>query len=423
MRTSDPAPSDRAWIWPGARTGHGAARVISPPPDAEHRGPSPDLEGRIVKPNYFTGLLAVVSMLVVSTMVCGFGADRSPARTPMAAEDLGDSARPVGPFRLEESSGRTVTADDLSDRVAIASFIFTRCALSCPRITGIMKDLQGRLAGSDVLLVSFSVDPEHDTPSVLKTYAERYGAATDRWWFLTGPRDAIYDMIRDRFQLGVMPATAPAGPDNEAVIHSDRLALIDHGRVVGLFDSNDPKTLDALVFKARRRALPAWVTALPSINAGLNGLSACLLIAGWVLIRRYRYSAPTPAHDDSATVAVHPMIRGHIACMVSAIATSALFLTCYLIYHSRAGSMPFAQGGPLRVAYLAILMSHTLLAIAAVPLILTTVRRAWTGRFDRHVSIATITLPIWLYVAVTGVVIYLMLYHLPAMPLSNSPGM
>ena len=83
------------------------------------------------------------------------------------------SAPSIGPFRLEERSGRTVTGDDLADRVAIASFIFTRCPLSCPRISGIMQGMQSRLAGSDVLLVSFSVDPEHDTPEVLRAYAER----------------------------------------------------------------------------------------------------------------------------------------------------------------------------------------------------------------------------------------------------------
>ncbi len=385
-----------------------------------------------MKRNYPIGLLAIVTMLVVSTAICTLGVLRSPARSPMAAEDLGDSSQPVGPFRMVERSGRSVTAEDLSDRVAIASFIFTRCALSCPRITGIMKDLQDRLAGSDVLLLSFTVDPEYDTPAVLKTYADRFGAQPDRWWFLNGPKDETYKMIRDRFQLGVMPATAPTGPDDEAIIHSDRLALLDHGRIVGIFDSSDPDALDAIVRKARRRTLPTWVAALPSVNAGLNSLSAILLFAGWVLIRRYRLAGPeSKASLDldldsmpaSAGPLAHPLVRGHVACMIAAIATSALFLTCYLIYHAMAGSMPFERGGPLRVAYLSILLSHTILAIVAVPMILGTVIRAWTGRFDRHVSIASITLPIWFYVAVTGVVIYLMLYHLPALLPAGSPGL
>ncbi len=384
-----------------------------------------------MKRNYPIGLLAIVTILVVSSAICTLGVLRSPARSPMAAEDLGDLSQPVGSFRMVERSGRSVSADDLSDRVAIASFIFTRCALSCPRITGIMKDLQDRLAGSDVLLLSFTVDPEYDTPAVLKTYADRFGARPDRWWFLNGPKDETYRMIRERFQLGVMPATAPPGPEDEAIIHSDRLALLDHGRIVGIFDSTDPEAVDAIVRKARRRSLPAWVAALPSINAGLNGLSAILLFAGWVLIRRYRLAGPGVLMDLDSTETspvpagplAHPLVRGHVACMIAAIATSALFLTCYLIYHAMAGSMPFERGGPPRVAYLSILLSHTMLAIAAVPMILTTVARAWTGRFDRHVSIASITLPIWFYVAVTGVVIYLMLYHLPALLTTVSPGM
>ena len=379
--------------------------------------------------NYGAGVQVVLASIVVSSAICGFAATRMPPRAPRAAEDLGPLARPLGSFQLEERSGRTVTADDFRDRVAIASFIFTRCPLSCPRITGIMQGLQGRLAGTEVRLVSFSVDPEHDTPEVLRAYAERYQASPDRWWFLTGPKSTIYDLIRERFQLGVMEAPAPVGSDTEAIVHSDRLALIDHGRIVGLFESSDPRALDALVVQARRRALPAWVRSLPTVNAGLNGLSACLLFAGWILIRRYRSAVPIPrdeATPESGTPGGlwgHPLVRAHVGCMIAAICTSALFLACYLLYHALAGSMPFSRGGLLGVAYFTILLSHTLLATLSVPLILVTVRRAWAGRIDRHVSIASLTLPIWLYVAVTGVVIYVLLYHLPLLPVGASPGL
>jgi protein SCO1 len=292
-----------------------------------------------------------------------------------------------------------------------------------------MQGLQGRLAGTDVRLVSFSVDPEHDTPEVLRAYAGRYGASPDRWWFLTGPKPTIHELIRERFQLGVLEAPGPVGPDTEAVVHSDRLALIDHGLIVGLFESNDPRALDALLVQARRRALPAWVRSLPTVNAGLNALSACLLVAGWVLIRRNRLGVPTPQDEPTLNSGTqgglwgHPRVRAHIGCMVAAVCTSALFLACYLYYHARAGSMPFSRGGPLGVAYFSILLSHTLLATLSVPLILVTVRRAWAGRIDRHISIASLTLPIWLYVAITGVVIYVMLYHLPLLRVGASPGM
>jgi protein SCO1/2/putative membrane protein len=389
----------------------------------------PSIENANVSRNYGAGVQAVLASIVVSSVICGFAATRMPPRASRAAEDLGSLARPLGPFRLEERSGRPVTADDLGDRVAIASFIFTRCPLSCPRITGVMQGLQGRLAGTDVQLVSFSVDPEHDTPDVLRAYADRYQAAPDRWWFLTGPKATIYDLIRERFQLGVMESTAPVGSDTEAVVHSDRLALIDRGRIVGLFDSNDPGALDTLLVQARRRALPAWVKILPTVNAALNGLSACLLFAGWILIRRYRFESRIPPVEatlesgSSGGVWGHPLVRAHVGCMIAAICTSALFLACYLLYHALAGSMPFSRGGLLGIAYFTILLSHTLLATLSVPLILVTVRRAWAGRIDRHVSIASLTLPIWLYVAVTGVVIYVLLYHLPLFLFARSPGL
>ena len=120
--------------------------------------------------------------------------------------------------------------------MCIVSFIFTRCQLSCPRISSIMKSLQEKLAGSSVLLVSLSVDPEHDTPEVLADYAGRYGAFPDRWWFRTGPRTVIYNLIGHKFKLSVMPNPSPAPEgEGEAIAHSDRLALLDRGRVVGLF--------------------------------------------------------------------------------------------------------------------------------------------------------------------------------------------
>ena len=282
-----------------------------------------------------------------------------------------------------------------------------------------MKGLQGKLAGTNVLLLSISVDPEHDTPAVLSDYARRFGALPDRWWFLTGPKATIYNLIRDRLKLSLMEGV-PADPENgtEAIVHSDRLALLDRGRVVGYFDSNDPKDVEILVAKARRLALPGWVRILPTVNASLNALSGALLLAGWIMIRRYRLATAKPSEpadgvDSAPSIWNHPLVKAHITCMVSAVGTSTLFLVCYLVYHYYAGSYPFPQGGLLRVLYLSILLSHTLLATASVPLIVITVLRGWRGDLAGHTRFATITFPIWMYVAVTGVVIYLMLYHLP----------
>ena len=175
---------------------------------------------------YRSGIRIVLSALLLAGVVCLAAVNREGPPAPRAAHDLGPSYPDLGTFRLEERSGRTVTEGDLADRVGIASFIFTRCPLSCPRISGVMKGLQDRLAGTNVLLVSISVDPEHDTPAVLSEYAKRFGARPDRWWFLTGPKATIYGLIRDRLKLSLVEGM-PADPETgtEAIVHSDRLAL------------------------------------------------------------------------------------------------------------------------------------------------------------------------------------------------------
>jgi uncharacterized membrane protein YozB (DUF420 family) len=133
------------------------------------------------------------------------------------------------------------------------------------------------------------------------------------------------------------------------------------------------------------------LTDLPALNATLNGLATVLLLTGWVCIRTGRRAA-------------------HRAAMTAALVTSALFLTSYVIYHANAGSKPYQGTGVVRSVYLTILLTHVVLAAAIVPLVLVTVIRALSERFDAHRRIARWTLPLWLYVSVTGVVIYLMLY-------------
>ena len=135
------------------------------------------------------------------------------------------------------------------------------------------------------------------------------------------------------------------------------------------------------------------VADLPALNASLNGVAALFLVVGYVFIRRRQ-------------------IPAHRASMLAAVATSALFLISYVIYHANAGSKPFPGTGPVRAVYFVILITHIVLAAAIVPMVLLTVSRALRGRFDRHAAIARRTLPLWLYVSVTGVVIYLMLYRM-----------
>ncbi len=356
--------------------------------------------------------------MLLSATVCLVESTRLPAPVEPAGQDLAAAAWPVGEFQLIERSGRTVTASDFADRVWIAAFIFTRCPLSCPRISSVMKDLQARLAGTDVLLVSTSVDPEHDTPEVLAEYARRFAADPARWWFLTGNKDAVDDLVVSRFKLALaVPTAAERAAGAEAIAHSDRLVLVDRGRITGFFDSTDKNSISALVASATRKALPGWVRGLPSLNACLNALCAILLAAGWTMIRRRERSFERSRDNELAAPSKvdllnQPSVRGHVALMLLAVLASALFLSCYLVYHFHAGSVPFKGVGAVRVTYRAILLSHTVLAtLGVVPLLIVTLTRAFRRRFAQHATIAQVTFPIWMYVSITGVIIYVMLYH------------
>jgi len=134
------------------------------------------------------------------------------------------------------------------------------------------------------------------------------------------------------------------------------------------------------------------VTDLPGLNALLNTTSAVLLAVGYALVRSGRREA-------------------HRRVMLAALATSALFLASYLAYHAQVGSVRYAGQGPIRAVYFTVLITHTVLAAAIVPLVVLTVARALRGRLDAHRRVARYTLPLWAYVSVTGVVVYLMLYR------------
>ncbi|MFQ5990773.1 MAG: DUF420 domain-containing protein, partial [Candidatus Methylomirabilales bacterium] len=132
------------------------------------------------------------------------------------------------------------------------------------------------------------------------------------------------------------------------------------------------------------------VSALPVVNAFLNGTTAALLTTGYFFIRQRKVTA-------------------HKTCMLTAFGVSILFLVSYVTYHYQAGSKPFEGQGWIRGIYFAVLISHLVLAALIVPFALTTIYRAWRGQFARHMRIARWTLPLWLYVSVTGVIVYWML--------------
>jgi uncharacterized membrane protein YozB (DUF420 family) len=135
------------------------------------------------------------------------------------------------------------------------------------------------------------------------------------------------------------------------------------------------------------------ISDLPALNATLNGLSAVCLVSGYTFIKRGERLI-------------------HQRCMIAALVLSSLFLVSYVVYHANAGSRPFPGQGIIRPIYFLILITHVVLAATVVPLALITATRGLRSQFDRHVRIARWTFPIWLYVSVTGVVIYLMLYQL-----------
>ncbi len=134
------------------------------------------------------------------------------------------------------------------------------------------------------------------------------------------------------------------------------------------------------------------ISDLPALNASLNAISTVFISAGWYAIRRNYW-------------------RQHIACMIAALLTSIAFLTSYLIYHAHAGSVRFTAQGIVRPIYFTILLTHVLLAFVILPLVIVTVVPVFRRRWDKHRRLGRWTMPIWLYVSVTGVIVYLMLYR------------
>jgi protein SCO1/2/putative membrane protein len=354
-------------------------------------------------------------------------------------------AEGIEDFSLTECRGRTVTRADLLGKPWLACFIFTRCAGPCPIVSRQMETLQKRLEGLDVKLVSITVDPEHDTPEVLQEYADRHHADPERWWFLTGDKIEIFRLIRCSFMMIAQDAEKRI-PGFE-VEHAVTIMHVNAaGRVVGMYNATDDvdmarlrrvmlgkvgpeeqrliDTADAedaeqerIQQELRRKAeaeweakgadefasrapreVPEWVLRLPAINASLNGLATVLLLAGYALIKSGRRQA-------------------HETAMLSAFATSTLFLAFYLVYHfslyryTGEGSRRFDATEPVLTIYRTILASHVVLAMGVPVLAGITIYRGLTEQWERHKRLARITFPIWLYVSVTGVIIYLMLYH------------
>ena len=357
-----------------------------------------------------TGLLAApAGVLALVALFVGPPPGKStPAPRPVAVAEKDH----IADFSLVDSSGKTWSREDLLGKVWIASFVLTRCPDGlCPQVTATMKRLQDELPDRpDLRLVTFTVKPEVD-PAELDRYARHFGSDPRRWLFLTGSEDEIDRLMRScYFRAG--PRTK-GGTD-----HAQKLVLIDRdGKIRGWYDGlKGPyvaeEDFEHNLLDLRRHTgdllapkLPAYLPRdFPAFNATLNGLSGALIFLGWLAIRVR-------------------LVRLHIACMLSALFVSAVFLASYLFFHlviKGGEATRFSEQAPgapdwVRHLYYTILLSHTILAVVVTPLALYSAYLGLRNRLQKHMRIARVTLPIWLYVSVTGVVVYWMLYRLYAM--------
>ncbi|MFT4539943.1 MAG: protein SCO1/2 [Planctomycetota bacterium] len=337
-------------------------------------------------------------------------------------------------FSFIDADERAWTRADLLGEPWVMVLFFTSCSGPCPRLSADVRSLlHDQLADTDVRIVSLSVDPEYDRPEVLREYAQSYEADPERWVFLTGDENEIHGFIRNGLKLGVgRPAPEPLGVEQEAaaeaattdgemiarlaermqMTHSTRLVAVDpEGVIAGWYECGDDVTQNRSVVEesfadlldrlrlldgARpARVLPRSIV-IPTINAVLNATAALCLLLGLGAIRR----GDKKVHE-------HWMIRAFLV--------SAAFLVLYVYYHVAVlpisgGPTKFNATGVLQVSYLVMLASHVILAAINLPMVLRTFWLAHRERWDDHKRWARWTFPIWLYVSVTGVLVYLVLY-------------
>ena len=359
----------------------------------------------------------------------------------------------IGEFTLVDQEGQTVTKQSLLGKPWVASFIFTRCAFSCPMLVRKVYDLSLAVSDVDVRFVTITVDPEFDTVERMKKYADVYQADPEKWMFLTGEKDEVYRLIREGFKVAAWEDVGTERRPGYEFAHSERLVHVGaDGKVLGTYDSgvdSELRTLQRvlqgrietppehrpvppgavpegappegsgptgsnapLLAQANKQAqarvaqsgdgrggLPLWAQRLPATNAMLNGLATILLLVGFSAIKAGN-------------------VRFHKKMMLFAFGVSVAFLASYLTYHfslqhyTGTHGKKFPGTGTLAATYYTILMSHVALA-ATVPFL--AVATIWHGLKDnrpKHRRLAKVTFPIWLYVSVTGVIIYWMLYRM-----------
>lgn len=371
-------------------------------------------------------LLAVLSALfLVPFAAAQGGALPYPTSTAAPAPASAERFQAVPPFSFEDSRGGTLSSADLVGRTWIAVPFFLRCAGPCPSIT---RDIGERvlpaLEGTDIKVVSFSIDPEFDSPEKLSAYADDKGYDRERWYFVSSKdEEAMHAFVKDGLKFAIDRNEDEDDP-GLAITHSTRMPIVDgEGRIAGWYEIADPSRSDdppptdeaerivearyglliararavaGLDFDAGPAAAGSVRSQIPLLNATLNGLSFVLLLLGYAAIKR-------------GNEGVHRLF------MRAAFVTSALFLGFYLYYHFvvlpiSGGPTKYNGTGVAKTLYLVMLASHVLLAIVNLPMVLRVLWLAHTEDWDRHKRLARWTFPIWLYVSVTGVAVYLVLY-------------
>lgn len=373
-------------------------------------------------------MVAACSAMIIWSWV-RFAPDRASEAGSGGAQASGEEAPvQVQAPRLEltDQHGRTFDSRTMLGKVWVVDFIFTNCPGPCPIMTGNLRTLQQAIGPDDRFhLVSITCDPWRDDPATLKRYAESYGADQAQWTFLTGAFPEIQRYARELFLTAENPRQAAEaasqpieGPDQAGtpaghegpIVHSSRIVLVgEDGRVYDWYFGTEAQDMQRLIADVRmliKEPHPSRSAAalrlLPTVNASLNGVAAMLLLVGWRLIRRGYRSA-------------------HQRVMIAAFLTSVVFLVCYVTYHSLrqaeegVGHTRWEVDGAIRWVYYAILISHVVLAAAVPFLAIRTLWLATAARFDAHRRLARITWPIWMYVSVTGVIVYAMLYHIQPM--------
>ena len=341
----------------------------------------------------------------------------------------------VDDFNLVDQTGAPVTRETLLGKPWIVNFIFCRCVVQCPFTSKRIKELSEELKDVDVRFVTITVDPEYDTVDIMRENASIYGAKPERWLFCTGEPDEVWKLIRKGFKVSAWEEAGTRKQPGMEFAHSNHLIHVDaEGKIRGRYDGADDLELitlqrvlrgeietperhrpvtQAQVAEQERVALvkefdaqadplanlPGWAKRLPRTNAMLNGLCTILLLIGFMAIKAKREKL-------------------HKQVMLTAFGVSILFLASYLTYHWALGAYTESHGksftgtGTIRTVYFAILISHVILA-AVVPVgAIVTIRHGLKQNWPAHRAWAKVTFPIWLYVSVTGVIIYWMLYQM-----------